>query len=362
LKAGVYGLEAAVSGRNARRTITLLVRHLSTPERVPEIPAALLQAVVQGELSDAEGHPTKWWFARETLREALDGSVAAADPGLFPPGVRVAAFRKADSAVLALWSGSGERDVPLSLNEGASLRPPFGPPRPLKPGERVRLGSVPIVVVGVDPLLFDLKLTISGGELPLQRNPSTRTLRLHNPYRGQPLRDVRIRLEELPDGWHVSPRGLSVASLAGDGDATEDLQVTLPPSETERDQELRFEVSFQKGGREQVTHLSRVVHLSPALRIDAAVTDGPQPGSRRISIRVANASDRAMTVVLRARLPFLPEQVELLRSLAPGGSSAPFEYVVKDVHLIDPSRLQAEIDVQESVGGRAAARKVVPLR
>jgi len=54
--------------------------------------------------------------------------------------------------------------------------------------------------------------------------------------------------------------------------------------------------------------------------------------------------------------------MELLRSLAPGSTSARFEYVVKDVHLIDPTHLQAEIDVQESVGGRAAARKVLPLR
>jgi hypothetical protein len=359
LRPGVYELDASARGR--RGTMTLLVRQPSTPERVPEIPPALLQAVLRGDVNDGEGHPTKWWYAQETLRQALDGSVPAADPGFFPPSVRVAAFRKADSAVLALWSDS-ERDLPLSLNEGATLRPPFGAPRSLKPGERIRLGPVPVFVTGVDPLLFDLKLTISGGELPLQRNPSTRTLRIHNPYRGQTLRDVRVRLTELPDGWRVSPRSFSVASLAGDGDASEDLQFMIPAAETERDQELHVEVTFLKGGREQVAQLSRVVHLSSPLRIDAAVSDGPQPESRKISIRVSNASDRPMTLVLRARLPFLSEQVELLRSLAPGSTSAPFEYVVKDVHLVDPTHLQAELDVQESVGGRAAAHKVVSLR
>jgi len=171
-----------------------------------------------------------------------------------------------------------------------------------------------------------------------------------------------VRLEDVPAGWRVSPRGFSAATLAGEGEVADDLQFTLPSTETERDQELRFEVTFQKDGREQVTHLTRVVRLSPAIRIDAAVADGPQPESRRVSVRVTNASDRAMTVVLRARLPFLPEQMELLRSLAAGSTSAPVEYVVKDTHLIDPTHLQAEIDVQESVGGRAAARKVVPLR
>ena len=259
--------------------------------------------------------------------------------------MRVAAFRKTDSALLALWSDAADAEIPLWLNEGASLWPAFGARRPLKPGERVRLGPVPVFIVGIDPLLFDLQLSITGGELPLQRNPSTKTLRLRHPYRGQVLRDIRVRLEDVPAGWRVSPRGFSAATLTGEGEVADDLQFTLPSTETERDQELRFEV-----------------RLSPAIRIDAAVADGLQPESRRVSVRVTNASDRAMTVVLRARLPFLPEQMELLRSLAPGSTSAPVEYVVKDTHLIDPTHLQAEIDVQESVGGRAAARKVVPLR
>ncbi|HVE40081.1 MAG TPA: hypothetical protein VNM14_09355 [Planctomycetota bacterium] len=360
LPPGAYSLE--VEGGGARSSQTLLVHSQKPHERVPEIPAALRQALLRGDVLDADGRPTRWWLAQETMDDALDGAVPAADPGLFPPGVRVAAFRKADSAQLALWSDAAELDVPLSLNEGAALWPAFGPRRPLKPGERVRLGPVPVFIVGIDPLLFDLKVAISGGELPLQRNPSTRTLRFHNPYRGQTLRDVRVRLENVPDGWRVSPRSVAVASLAGGADLAEDLQFTLPSGETERDQELRFEVSFQKGGREHVTQLRRVVRLSPTVRIDAVVSDGPQPESRRVSIRVVNASDRAMTVVLRARLPFLPEQQELLRALAPGSTSAPFEYVIKDVHLIDPTHLQAELDVQESVGGRAAARKVVPLR
>ena len=69
-----------------------------------------------------------------------------------------------------------------------------------------------------------------------------------------------------------------------------------------------------------------------------------------------------MTLAMRARIPQHPEQNELLRDLAPGGSSAPFVYVVKDVPLLDPAHAQAEIDVQESLGARAAARRLVPLR
>src|SRR5205807_2365523 len=146
--------------------------------------------------------------------------------------------------------------LPLSLNDGATLCPPFGARRPLKPGERLRLGQVPAFVVGIDPLLLELRLAIEGGDLPLQLHPSTRTLRFRNPYRYQSMRDVRVRLEAIPAGWRVSPASFSAASLSADGELAEDLQVSLPPTETEREQELRFEVAFLRNGREQGVHLS----------------------------------------------------------------------------------------------------------
>src|SRR6185295_17627183 len=161
--------------------------------------------------------------------------------------------------------------------------------------------------------------------LPLQVNPSTRTFRLHNPYRNQALRDIRVRLVELPAGWRVSPRAFSVATLAADGDLAEDLQFALPASESDREQELKFEIAFLRNGQEQVVHLSRAVRLSSPIRIEAQVTEGPRPDTRKITIRIANASDRAMTLALRARLPLMPEQLELLRELAPGATSAAFE-------------------------------------
>jgi hypothetical protein len=360
LKPGAYELEASVDGRGTRRTRTVLVRTPATHERLPELPAALVQAVVRGELTDADG-PTRWWLAQQAMFDAVDGAVPMADPGIFPPGVREAAFRQTGSVVLALWSDR-QMELPLSLNAGATLSPLLGARRPLKPGEVVRIGALPVFVLGIDPLLLELKLSLAGGDLPLQLHPSTRTLRLRNPYRTQTLRDVRVRLEELPAGWRVSPQSMNAATLAPDAELADDLQIALPTTEVERDQELRFEVAFLRNGQEQMLHLSRVVRLGSAIRIDAAVTDGPQAQSKRVSVKVTNASDRAMPLVLRARLPFLPEQVELLRSLGPGATSAPFEYVVKDVHLVDPARLHAELDVQESVGARATARRVLSLR
>jgi hypothetical protein len=302
---------------------------------------------------DAGGRPTAALLALRAANDVLADAVPLPDPGLFPANVRIAAFRKGNSAALALWSETGELEMPVALNEGAKLYPPLGAIRALRPGERLRLGALPVFIAGIDPLLLELRLNLSGPDLPLQ---------LGNPSRTQALRDVRVRLEELPAGWRVTPREFSAATLAGDADLSEEFQFVLPPSETERIQELRFEVRFVRNGQERVIRLSRAVRVTSPLGIETAVVDGPKPGSKKLTVRITNASDRAMTLAIRARLPQLPEQIELLRNLAPGATSAPFEYVVKDVPLLDPTRLAAEIDVQESVGPRAGARKVILLR
>lgn len=341
----------------------------------PAVPNDSLEAVLKAQIArpgspvtidrlfvDADGNPTSALLALRATTDVLAGATPLPDPGLFPAGVRVAAFRKGETAVLALWSESGEIDVPVTLNPGARLYPPLGALRPLRAGERLRLGPLPLFLIGVDPLLLAMRLQLAGGDLSLQLNPATRTLRLHNPSRSQPLTEVRVRLLDMPAGWRISPRAVSAARIAPEGDLAEDLQIVLPAGESERDQELKFEATFVRNGKEQTVLLSRVVRLASAVRIESSVVDGPRPGSKKVTVRIVNGSDRKMTLAMRARLPHLPEQMELVRDLAPGASSPTFEYVVKDVHLTDPSRLAAEIDVQESVGARASAKKVLSLR
>jgi hypothetical protein len=274
----------------------------------------------------------------------------------------VAAFRRKATVTLALWTDGPALEIPMTVNEGARLYPPLGAIRAVRPGDRVTVGPLPIFLVGLDPLLLDARLTLGGGDLPIQLNPASRTLTFHNPSRTEALRNVRIRFDDLPAGWRISPREITATTLAPDGDLVEDLQIALPASERERLQELRFEISFLRGGKEHVIRLSRAVRLAAILRIDAEIAPGPKPGSKQVTVRIVNASDHPMTLAMRARIPQHPEQNELVRQLAPGAISAPFTYLVKDVPLLDPAHLTAEIEVQEAVGARAAARCQLSLR
>ena len=355
---GAHEAVATVDGGGAERRLTVLVPNPWTRAGgpMPEIPPAL-QAAAQRTSTEGET-----WLLRRALQDVLEGSTPMTAPNFLPADVRAAAFRKKESVTLALWTDGPSVEIPMTVNDGARIYPPLGAIRPARPGERVAVGPLPIFLVGLDPLLLDVRLTLGGGDLAIQLNPATRTLAFHNPSRGEALRNVRIRFDELPVGWRISPREITAPTVAPDGDLVEDLQIVLPASERERLQELRFEVSFLRGGKEHVVRLSRAVRLVPVLRIDGQVSNGPRPGSKQVTVRIVNASDRPMTVAMRARIPQHPEQNELLRDLAPGASSATFTYVIKDVPLLDPAHLIAEIDVQEAVGARAAARRLLPLR
>lgn len=372
LPVGAYELTASVDGRGAVRRRTVLVAPGARPgvdlrawAGLPSTGHPGLDAVLRHRLAlpfDAEGLPTAALLGRRTANEVLADAAPLPDPGLFPEPVRTAAFRKGATATLALWSDGAETDLSLSLNPDAVVHPLLGPSHPLLPGGKLRLGPLPVFLTGVDPLLLEMRVDLPGGDLPLQIGAVVRPLRFRNPSKSRPMSDVRIRLEDVPPGWRVSPRSVAVPALAPDAELAEDLQITLPSGESEGTRDLKFEIAFTRDGKEHVVHLIRSITLRAALAIESAVADGPKPGSRVVTIRVRNGSDRPMTLALRARLPNLPEQNELLRPLAPGAVSPTFEYVVKDVPLLDPTRASAEIEVQESLGARAGARKTVPLR
>src|SRR5262249_48835088 len=136
--------------------------------------------VLDARFVDAEGMPSAGLFALRVAERFLDAAELVPDPGLFPGSVRVAAFRKGGAAAIARWSESGETEISLDLNEGARIQPALSGDRPLRPGERVRVGAMPLFLVNVDPLWIDLRLQLSSPELPLQLAPARLAVTLKN--------------------------------------------------------------------------------------------------------------------------------------------------------------------------------------
>jgi hypothetical protein len=322
----------------------------------PESPVALDRLFI-----GPKGEPTNALLALRAVNDLMAGAVPMPSADLFPAQVRVAAFRKGDTAAMALWCDTGAFDLPLNLNPGALLYPPLGTCRPLRSGEILHLEGFPLFIMNVEPLFLELALSLSPPVLPLQFSPTTCTLGLRNPST-QAMGDIQVKFGLPPAGATISPRTQFFPLLGPKAALSQEVQIQIPAPPTERDLPLEIEVRFTRRGQEYVCHFVRVLRIQAALRIEADVRAGPRPGSKVVTAWIQNSSDRTMCLTLRVRLPGLPEQMELVRNLAPGARSAAFEYLVKDVLLLDPSRRAGEIEVQEPMGARAVARRRVDLR
>jgi hypothetical protein len=365
---GAHPLTASVDGLDLRRSLTVLVPPAGEPagalDQYPRsarpvhesVEAALRGRILDPERAfpldplfiDADGNPRAAYYALRSIDRALDGARSIPDPGLFPANVRVAAFHKGSSVLFALWSETGDADLTLALNEEALILPVLSAARPAVAGERIKVGAMPVLILDVDPILTELRLELSSATLPLQLNPSRVILQLRNMSRVEAATDVTVEPAGI-SGWRLSPRRFKAASLAPGAVLAEDLDLALPPSETERVQELRFDLRFNIRGRERQLRITRQVRLVSAIGLEASVKD------RTLTFRIVNESDHAMTLSLRARIPGLAERIELLRDLAPGGRSAAFSIAVVDA-------ASAELLLQEAGGSRAYLKRILPLK
>ena len=365
---GAHRLTASVDGQDVRRTLTVLVPPAGEPAGAFEeysrsaasvhdsVEAALRGRILDPERAfpldrlfvDADGQPTAAYFALRTVDRVLDGARAIPDPGLFPASVRVAAYHKGSSVLFALWSENGETELTLFLNEEARVQPALSAARPAAPGDRLKVGAMPVFLLDVDPILTDLRLELSAAQLPLQLSPTRLKLQLRNLSRLEAASGLTVSLEDVP-GWRLTPRQFKSATLAPGATLAEDLDLALPPSETERVQVLRFDIRFNSRGRERQLRIARQVRLYSPIGIDAAVKD------KTLTFRVLNDSDHPMTLSLRTRIAGLAERIELIRDLPPGGRSAAFTFAVADA-------ASAELLLQEAGGSRAYLRRILPLK
>ncbi len=320
-------------------------------------------------LVDADGWPRAPLAALRAMNDLLSGARPKRDA---PPllGVRELAFEKDGELLLAFWS-EAETEREAHLGDGAIVYPPLGAARPHRPGERLRIGPLPLLVANVDALALETRAglrlhdperpDLTDARLPLRIDPATRRLSYRNLSKDEPLADLRIRLvEPLPPGWQIRPAELRAATLAPEQEISQDLLFVLPPGADERPHELQIELAFRRKGVEQTLRLTRTLEVRSAIGIEVSSTpDGAT--ALRVALRFTNRETRPLTFLARVRLPGLPEQELPLGPLEPG-AGRDVEWRVRDAHLVDPTRLFADVIAEERGGDRAYARRRVPLR
>ncbi|HEX7901618.1 MAG TPA: hypothetical protein VF950_27920 [Planctomycetota bacterium] len=331
----------------------------------PEAPVVALDA----PLLDAAGRPRPALVAIRALNDLLSGSKVWRDaPTLL--NVRELAFEKEGLTILAFWNPV-ETEREAHLGDGAIVYPPLGAARPHRPGERLRIGPMPLLVVKRDDVVFETQAGLQfyapgrpespDSTLPLRVDPVTRVLRFRNLSPDETLSDVRVRLlEPLPAGWQIRPLEMRAATLPPRAEISQDTLFILPAGAGERSLDLPVELAFRKGGVEQRVRLTRTIEARSAIGIDVVSTpDGAQ--GRKVSVRFSNKESRPISFLARVRLPGLPERAEPVGPLDVGAVHT-LDFTLRDFHLVDPTRRIADVFCEEPGGERARARLTQPLK
>jgi hypothetical protein len=326
-------------------------------------------------LLDADGFPKPAFLVLRAANGVLPG--AKPRPELLPllgPPVR-AAFEKDGRAVLVLWTDAGEVEREFNLGPEAEVYPPLGAPRLLIPGERLRVGPMPLFIGKVDPSFLETQLSLRlvdpadpggpGNTLPLRTDPISRILKFRNRSPLAAITNLRVRIQDpLPPGWIVRPLQERDLAIPPKKELSHEITIILPPTEEEGDRPLKVVLDYSQDGRVKSVEEKLSIRVVPQIVIDVKVADVPGiDDERRVTIRFSNATARRLTLVAAVRLPDRPEQAEPLGTLEPG---APAEralvYQVHGVKPGDPAPPRVEILCEESGGERLHARKVAPLR
>jgi hypothetical protein len=320
-------------------------------------------------LVDAKGLPRPPLVAIRALNDLLSGAKVWRDaPTLL--NVRELAFEKEGLTIIAFWNPV-ETEREAHLGDGAIVYPPLGAARPHRPGERLRIGPMPLLVLKRDDVVFETQAGLQfyapgrperpDSTLPLRADPVTRVLRFRNLSPDETLTDVRVRLlEPLPPGWRVAPLEMRAATLPPREEISQDVLFTLPGGAEERSLDFPIELAFRKGGVERRVRVSRAIEARSAIGIEVVSTPDGANG-RKISVRLSNKDARPLSFLARVRLPGLSERVELVGPLEVAESKT-LDFTLRDLHLVDPPRRIADVVCEEPGGERARARLTVPLK
>jgi hypothetical protein len=358
----LFGAMALPAGTRASQAAELLKRLVRQAAEGPRAAAVFLpvDASPLGGMLDADGYPLAPLLAVRAANDVLSGAVYRKDLILFDGPVRSYAFERDGRILAAVWSDDGDVEKDLDLGPEAEIFPPLGEARRQRPGERLRLGGMPVFLRNVDPTLMGTQLSLgfNDARLPLQLDPAGKTLKFRNAFPQGNLSDVRLRVRSLPPGWAVRPASAETAVLGAGQEMTGEFLFTLPREAAEGPHEIGLELSFARGGRAVSVRAARTLVVVPAIEIGAQVA--PVRNAWGVKVRVDNRSGRPALLSARVRLPGLPERMESLGRVAPDSGCA-FEYVVPGAGRegIDGS---AEVICEERGETRLHARKLIPLR
>jgi hypothetical protein len=289
-----------------------------------------------------------------SVRNEPDGSVIQEPQELFPvlrtlittlggatykgkmpvaDGVEAFLFDRNGQGILAVWDkaasspGALPRELALNLGEHPVSVDLFGNIRPLLkragadlPGfegagqVRLKLGALPLLLVGIDGQLAQLRSSVVLDRPLIESNfqPHSRRLRFVNTYKNPISGDVHLR---PPEGWTINPPSISFS---------------LNPGEA-FDQELEIEIPYNSvaGAKTIMARFSMPGESTPQFTVPVAASLGlSDVGMQTLALRdgddvvvqqmITNYGDKPINYGAFAIFPGQARQERLVTNLGPG--------------------------------------------
>ncbi|MFK8113366.1 MAG: hypothetical protein AB8B91_14270, partial [Rubripirellula sp.] len=200
-----------------------------------------------------------------------------------------------DRAVVMLWS-SVPTEEKIYLGDNVQAVDVWGrvtnlpiEPDPIQPGQRIRIGRLPIFIVGADPklLAFRMSVDIENNQLDsLLGEDQNLTVQFTNPTRDSLVGSMRLR---SPQAWRVSLAKRNWEALPG-RTASEDFKVVLSNIAKVGEYELPIQFEVETVPPKLVT-VYRKVQVGPD-GLELKATTRLLPGGEiRVQIEFTNFSD-----------------------------------------------------------------------
>lgn len=264
------------------------------------------------------------------------------------PGVRAvlleprAGASSARGAALALWAqadahASGELDLLLST-EDLTVYDIFGNASPLPrqyvgtlriPTHRVKVGSAPIIIEGVDANLirFTNALRLEPAMITARTSGAAHEVQIHNPW-PVPIRGELYIVEPggfgdpespIDRSWRISPRVIPFALNAGDQQKVP-VTIAFSPFEESGLRDFVFDIDLSAGHDYGTLRIKRPVEIGvEGLRMRVSYRLGPGGGGPNVYVDadVTNVGSEPVTFRLTAQASGFPRNAASITALAP---------------------------------------------
>lgn len=322
---------------------------------------------------DSSSYPAYLFAVLRTVNDVLS-DVEPIDVGaIFKSPVVSHAFLKksTNEVIIALWrENEEEKDEEEEIYLGSTLKliESSGAKTIVVPGDKIRIGKMPVFLVGIHPRIMQLLngLNLYDSEksdkpltaLPMKTGVISNYLKFANRL-GEDISNLRISIIDYPRQWNISGKYLIHSKLSKNESVSKKIDIKISRQDEPGPYELLFELSYLVNGKSHTVKLSRVLELKPMIEILTHYEDVRDAKKVRINLR--NNTNRRVDLQVTIRLPGLREQRVNISGFSPGEwSQGPLEFTVTNLHKDEKKRL-LEVLVEEPKGERLFSSKIEPI-